>query len=731
MRVLLLTRGAPGAGKSTWIEQQGLKPYSLCPDDLRLMFGSPCMTVSGGEAIDQGNEDAVWDGLYAILRNRMERGDFTVIDATNSKTADMKKFLDLCEEYKYRIYCVDFTDVPIEVAKQRNAARTGLKRVPDKVIDKMYSRFAAQKVPSKIPIIKPDELDKIWMKKIDLSGYKKIHHIGDIHGCYSALKEYLDKIGGIKDDEYYIFLGDFCDRGIENAEVLKFLISIYMLPNICLLEGNHEKALYDWADGKSGFSKAFETFTAPELGRENIDKKEVRKLYRRLRQCAYYDYHGNTYFVCHGGLSAIPECLTKVPTKQLIDGVGSFDEVEQVATAFLKNTPENVYQIFGHRNPKFLPIRVNERVFDLEGDVEFGGYLRALQVEPGGVHTEVEIRNKVFARNIKEKSGEPEISIDETIAQLRKSRFVQEKQFGNISSFNFTDAAFEQNIWNGQTTKARGLYIDTERKKVVARAYDKFFNIGEVPETKPDRLKFRLAFPVTAYVKENGFLGIVSYNPNDGELFITTKSNPDGEYAKLFGDLLRKKVAEDDLEKIRDYSRDNDVSFVFECVDIENDPHIIEYPESRVYLLDIIYNDLNYHKYDYEKMCEVAERLGLKHKEKAFEIGCWHDFALWQRKVEAEDYLYDGREIEGFVVEDGNGYMVKMKMWYYGFWKKMRGMVEEMREGRSGDNIPVKEEREKEFLEWVCRVLQGDTKDRAPRDICGLRRMYLEERGKG
>lgn len=730
MRVLLLTRGAPGAGKSTWIERQGLKPYALCPDDLRLMVASPAMTVSGGEAIDSSNEDAVWKLLTDLLVQRMERGDFTVIDATNSKTADMKKYLELCEEYKYRIYCVDFTDVPIETAKERNACREGLKRAPDRVIEKMYARFRTEKVSSKIPVIKPDELDKIRMKKIDLSDYKKIHHIGDIHGCYTALKEYLDGVGGIKDDEYYIFLGDFCDRGIENAEVLEFLLGIYTRPNVCLLEGNHERALFDWADGKTERSKAFELFTAPELERADIDKKEVRKLYRRLRQCAYYDYCGRTYFVCHGGLSALPECLTKVPAKQLIDGVGSFEDVGPVSASFLKNTPENVYQIFGHRNPKFLPIRVNERVYNLEGDVEFGGYLRALQVGPGGVHTEFEIRNRVFSRNIKPVQSRPEMSVEEAVAALCSNRYVREKRFGNISSFNFTDEAFGFGIWNGQTTKARGLYIDTARQKVAARAYDKFFNIGEVHETKPDRLKFRLAFPVTAYVKENGFLGIVSCNENDDSLFVTTKSNPDGEYAGYLGDMLREKVSAENLEKMKRFARDNGVSFVFECVDMKNDPHVIEYPESRLYLLDIIYNDLNYHKFGYEKMCEIADGFGLMHKEKAAVIDCWHDFALWQNEVMKEDYLYNGREIEGFVVEDQNGYMVKLKLWYYNFWKNMRTAAREMIEHPGADaHIPSNVPQAEEFCRWLKGVIDAGGGDGLPRDICHLRKLYLNSAG--
>lgn len=38
--------------------------------------------------------------------------------------------------------------------------------------------------------------------------------------------------------------------------------------------------------------------------------------------------------------------------------------------------PSNYYQIHGHRNTKQVPIRVNDRVFNLEGRVEFGGNLR-------------------------------------------------------------------------------------------------------------------------------------------------------------------------------------------------------------------------------------------------------------------------------------------------------------------------------------------------------------------
>ena len=188
MRILLLLRGSASCGKSTWIEQHGLKPYALSADDIRLLCQSPVMLPDGTEGISQDNDSVVWKTLFAILEVRMQRGDFTVIDATNSKTSEMNRYKEMCETYRYRMYCVDFTDIPIEEVKRRNAARETFKRVPEAVIDNMYSRFRTQKIPSGIKVIRPEELDAVWTRLFDMSSYKRIHHIGDIHGCNTALQ---------------------------------------------------------------------------------------------------------------------------------------------------------------------------------------------------------------------------------------------------------------------------------------------------------------------------------------------------------------------------------------------------------------------------------------------------------------------------------------------------------------------------------------------------------------
>lgn len=129
MRILLLLRGSASCGKSTWIAQHDLKPYTLSADDIRLLCQSPVMLADGTTGISQSNDSTVWKTLFSILEIRMQRGDFTVIDATNSKTSEMNRYKEMCETYRYRIYCVDFTDTPIEEVKRRNANREPFKKV--------------------------------------------------------------------------------------------------------------------------------------------------------------------------------------------------------------------------------------------------------------------------------------------------------------------------------------------------------------------------------------------------------------------------------------------------------------------------------------------------------------------------------------------------------------------------------------------------------------------------
>lgn len=384
MRTLLLFRGSPASGKSTFIKEHKLEQYTLSADNIRLMYQSPVLNEKGNYNISCKNDKEVWKMLFYILEKRMERGEFIVVDATNSKTSEMTKYKKMAEKYRYRIMLIDMTDLPMEECIKRNLLRQpSYKVVPTEAIETQYSRFKTQKIPSGIKVIKPNEFEEVvQFKPIDLSKYEKIHHIGDIHGCYSALQEYLKE--GIKDNEFYIFCGDYCDRGIENAKVLNFLFNIMDKKNVLLLTGNHEIYLYKYANNEISKSRIFEKDTKVELDENNIDKKKLRMLYRKLGQIAYYTYNEKTVIVSHGGISNIPDNMLYLATEQLIKGVGYYEDVEIVDNSFMNNTDKNTYQIHGHRNPYGLPTQINNRCYCLEGQVEFGGNLRTVTLSKEG-----------------------------------------------------------------------------------------------------------------------------------------------------------------------------------------------------------------------------------------------------------------------------------------------------------------------------------------------------------
>lgn len=183
MRKLVILRGSMGAGKSTWLKENGLDIYTLCTDDMRLHLSAPRLTINGIEGIDQSENKMAWDMMFFFLEERMKNGEFTIIDAVHSKSSEFSRYKELAEKYRYRLYCVDFTDIPIEVAKERNAQRPEYKRVPEKEIDKVYSRFETQGKTSGFVMVKPEEFfDKVLVNEpFDWNEYENIHIFGDIH----------------------------------------------------------------------------------------------------------------------------------------------------------------------------------------------------------------------------------------------------------------------------------------------------------------------------------------------------------------------------------------------------------------------------------------------------------------------------------------------------------------------------------------------------------------------
>lgn len=279
---------------------------------------------------------------------------------------------------------------------------------------------------------------------------------------------------------------------------------------------------------------------------------------------------------------------------------------------------------------------------------------------------------------------------DQFVSQLRQNDMVREKDLGNnISSFNFTRKCFQNSAWNDFTIKARGLFVDINDNQVVARSFDKFFAIGERPETQMSALKTNLVFPVQGYLKENGFLGIVSCN-SDGELFVSSKSQNYGEFADMFKNILKQY----NTDVMRDICDNLDLSLVFEVIDPINDPHIVKYDHAHLVLLEAIHNNFDYSHVSSFLLNSIAKLCEVPCKELKYTFHSWEDFEKHY------PLLVQQTEIEGYVFEDANGFMFKLKTDWYKQWKSIRGAISRIANGR-----PVKggyncSKELVEFIKW-------------------------------
>ena len=702
MRKLIILRGAMGCGKSTFIKNNDLENYTLSTDTIRLMYASPELGIDYKESIPQFNNKKIWDLLYTLLEERMKKGEFTIIDAVHAYADEsFPIYKKLAEKYRYRLYVLDFTDIPKEEVYERNKGREIYRQVPESSIDRVYKAFEKERISTAFKVIKPENFNEIInTTPRDLNGYDNVHIIGDIHGSATALKTYFTKYP-ISEKDYYIFCGDYFDRGTQNYQTFKFLSELMTNKNMTFLIGNHEDKLYKYAcDDEFKMDYDIKN-TIEEFEMNHLKKSEIRGFIKNLSQIALITFKDKTYLITHGGLPYIPnKSLDFYSTNSFVYGIDKYEtDIDKIYNEFMQTANNKIYQVHGHRNFYKNKFDKYEYSINLEGDIEHGGNLRILTLTNNN-YKYTEIKNTIYNPNLIE-----EINIYNLIENLRNNKYVFEKDLGNnISSFNFTKEAFYNKMWDKETTKARGLFIDIKNYKIVARSYNKFFKVAERKETTLDSLKENLIFPVNFYLKYNGFLGILSvYND---ELFFASKSTNAGDYVEYFKNIFYKKYSNKQIEVLKDKLTKENLSAVFEVIDPFNDPHIIEYQEENLVLLDLIKNTTNFEKISYPDLQIFAQNNNISVKELAYAASNIDEFMSVYDKITAANYKYKDSYIEGFVIEDANAFMVKTKTVYYDKWKYLRNKMENALKNNKF-NTKSNDELEISFLNYLKEKYQG------------------------
>lgn len=262
---------------------------------------------------------------------------------------------------------------------------------------------------------------------------------------------------------------------------------------------------------------------------------------------------------------------------------------------------------------------------------------------------------------------------------------VKESGVPGVVACNFTRKAFYKGAWDEQTVRARGLFLDKNTGAVVARGYDKFFNIGQngAPSTIRDlateaarEARDNKCYNVTLSKKHNGFLAIVA--TINGSLTVLSKSGITA-YSREAERILRDQIGDAGCERLRRVLADNNLSATFECIS-RRDPHMVYYTKDEMIFLDFIHNAP-----DYDPVPLDAAFTTIRAVDPSMPVAESKILAYWWMWENAADLANiitrmaekaSREHSEGYVISYGDGRMAKIKTEWYTRAKWLRPMVQ-------------------------------------------------------
>ena len=607
MRKLILLQGPSASGKSEWIKKHDLTPYVVSADKIREQLGYRSETTIDNNVVpimDDQQEKPVWDIFKQMLEKRLQNGVTTVVDNTNTNFMNLKLLRKLAKKYYYEVTTIDFMTellpkvstklagfeyVPdISIENLNEATHTLLKRndnrdqyrVSDIIIRRQVEQYKALwerinqhpddwKWLNQITPNSRQIKQLLWHdKSIDLSKYKKIQVIGDIHNDFSALMKVFDEH---EKGTAYIFLGDYLDKGTRPYSTFEFLAEELGGDNLYFLRGNHEDFWQKYiTEGKVSqqFEKSLDVLLSQYSEKEL--KRRMDYLLWQMHDYMFFTYYGQKFVASHAGLEQqmLPKRLNLMPSKAvtygLSNGFNTHNPYGRDIDTIWSKVGTDVYNLHGHRN------NFNRYVVGNSINLNYEGQFRWLTIYP----------NKIVPHKIKSidaPSFEEALCEDPDIFTL--------KQKDNIVSYNFSRDAFIKQKWNQHTSNARGLFIRQDDHQIVGRGFPKFFEVGQTPEAKIENL----TFPVSVMRKHDGFLTIACYDKKTHRIHIYSKRG-ETDMAELAKEDLTKTGYMDKIVKYYEDKSLRDTTLLFETVDPFNDMHIVKYNNLHIYPIAIIDN---------------------------------------------------------------------------------------------------------------------------------------------
>ena len=186
MTKIIITRGLPGSGKSTWAKGYAAIAKNTAiveRDELRMqLFGTYWTGV-------QEDEERVTRLQDKLVRSYVAEGTSVVISDTHLPDRSVKKWLKLGVELGVPVEVQDFRHVPLAQVQIQNQQRDNfsLKAVPPAVIKDKYERFIKGRNLDKVVEYTPSTQNKHFEPYVQPSEDKAEAVIFDIDGTLAIM----------------------------------------------------------------------------------------------------------------------------------------------------------------------------------------------------------------------------------------------------------------------------------------------------------------------------------------------------------------------------------------------------------------------------------------------------------------------------------------------------------------------------------------------------------------
>ncbi len=686
-----------GSGKSTYIKKHWLENYVISLDDLRMKYACTNYDVNWEVYMEKCLylEKIVHKQFQHMLDHRLKSKIPTIIDnANNVQRKTVRKLIKKAKKYNTDVKIHVF-EKPIGELLEINKLRW-IDVIEDEITLKYYKSYQEFKSEDflwleQVANIKEDIEQRELLRYNLTDKYEKLIIVGDIHGSRLMIEE-LER--EYSKTNFYVFLGDYLEKGKHSIYVARKLAKWYQNGNILLVEGNHERRMRDYANG-TPWEEMGNSPEAKQMAKECKDKNyspvEAQRFINLLQSYAIVRFGQYTFYCTHGGISTkkMFENPAYLSSRVCIYGTSAYENIHLVEQKWNSEQKETDIMIHGHRNMGNTKLRPYLNVINLEQGITSekgnGTWAWIVVDSDGTIH-----------EHLLKKCDASDIS-----TMYRHPYIKEQKLESGLNALNFSRDAFKEWVWDNVTTNARWLFYDPQTKKVKMRGYEKFFNVDEI-ETIQEIVDW-MEYPVYKYKKENGFFWLVGYHNN--QVVYASKKTTEWDHAQWVQKYL--KPFEKKIEQIVK----KNLTLVFELC-IPEDVHIKKYQWPHIYLLDVFRNDSIWPQAKYKD----TPRLWYEYVQKTAKfIFGWKDGSKfinnerkknvrneWGEKEEAyyhhkellctidtpEDLKFDFEEsmndtgLEWYVYEGTNQKMTKLKTKWYTTWKWIRGKLETYNSGK-------------------------------------------------